>query len=475
MNNNSILALEKLRNFFMSEIFMAVVCIMAALVTITKQEIYGAVIFVLIISFLLVICDDVIVTTLPFLLLSCFAAKCKNSFDIFIGFWWIVFIIVPALVFHFVYYRDKKAYSMGKSFWAIFMVSIAVTLGGIGKISPQEYFAGVSISNILGLGFGMLLAYFLMNGSFKPSDKYLFSDRFAKIMLVTAIFGCFMILHHYIINLETFLARPRILQFQWRNNLSTMLMLAMPFVFYMSVKRTSYLVLGFIVYGCILLSGSRGGMLFGGIELLICIVTLIVVDKRKRKINLVILAGIMIACVFAMSDAVFLLSKTFERFQSKGENRIRYGLYKRAIEDFKSNPITGRGIGYMGNRDIHKSAKFALCWYHSSVFQIIGSFGIIGIVAYVNQYINRLKIFLQNRKNFFNITVFISYIGIELMSLVNPGVFSPVPYLLIVTMYFIIIDNCNTQEDMDAYDRLKIGEIKSNEEQKVKIETENLV
>jgi len=321
----------------------------------------------------------------------------------------------------------------------------------------------------------MLLAYFLMNGSFKPSDKYLFSDRFAKIMLVTAIFGCFMILHHYIINLETFLARPRILQFQWRNNLSTMLMLAMPFVFYMSVKRTSYLVLGFIVYGCILLSGSRGGMLFGGIELLICIVTLIVVDKRKRKINLVILAGIMIACVFAMSDVIFLLSKTFERFQSKGENRIRYGLYKRAIEDFKSNPITGRGIGYMGNRDIHKSAKFALCWYHSSVFQIIGSFGIIGIIAYVNQYINRLKIFLQNRKNFFNITVFISYIGIELMSLVNPGVFSPIPYLLIVTMYFIIIDNCNTQEDMDAYYRLKAGEIKSSEEQKVKIETENLV
>ena len=160
MNNNSILALEKLRNFFMSEIFMAVVCIMAALVTITKQEIYGAVIFVLIISFLLVICDDVIVTTLPFLLLSCFAAKCKNSFDIFIGFWWIVFIIVPALVFHFVYYRDKKAYSMGKSFWAIFMVSIAVTLGGIGKISPQEYFAGVSISNILGLGFGICLRTF---------------------------------------------------------------------------------------------------------------------------------------------------------------------------------------------------------------------------------------------------------------------------------------------------------------------------
>lgn len=469
MNNNSIVKLEKMRTFFMSEIFMAVVCVMAAFVVITKQEIYGAIAFVLLISLLLVVCDDVIVTTLPFLLLSCFAAKCKDSYDIFIGFWWVVFIVVPALVFHFVYYRDKKNYSMGGSFWAIFIVSIAVTLGGVGIISAQEYFAGVSIANVLGLGFGMLLAYFLMNASFKPSDKYSFSDRFAKIMLVTAIFGCFMIIHHYIINIETFLARPRILQFQWRNNLSTMLMLAMPFVFYMSVKRTPYLVLGFIVYGCILLSGSRGGMLFGGIELVLCVATLIVVDKKKRKINIAILASIFILGLFSMSDMLLLLSKTLERFQSKGENKIRYGLYLRAIEDFKSNPITGRGIGYMGNRDIHKSVKFALCWYHSSVFQIIGSFGIIGIIAYVNQYVNRIKIFLKNRKNFFNITVFLSYIGIELMSLVNPGVFSPIPYLLIVTMYFIIINNCNTREDMDAYVELKTGE-KNSDKQDVELE-----
>ena len=43
----------------------------------------------------------------------------------------------------------------------------------------------------------------------------------------------------------------------------------------------------------------------------------------------------------------------------------------------------------------------------------------------------------------FNMTVFLSYISLELMSLVNPGIFSPIPYLLIVTMFFAIVERCN--------------------------------
>ena len=40
-------------------------------------------------------------------------------------------------------------------------------------------------------------------------------------------------------------------------------------------------------------------------------------------------------------------------------------------------------------------------------------------------------------------TVFLSYISLELISLVNPGIFSPIPYLLIVTMFFAIVERCN--------------------------------
>ncbi|MEG1179860.1 MAG: O-antigen ligase family protein [Oscillospiraceae bacterium] len=456
----------------MSELFMILVFLAAAVVVVAKIEIAGILGFIVLMAFLLIVCDDVIVTTLPFMLVCCFAAKCKGSYNTFVSLWWVVIFIVFAFVFHFIYYRNQKDYSRGKSFWSILIVSIVVTLGGVGIITAKEYFAGVSLLYIFGLGFGILGSYWLMNASFKPSDKYDFSDRFAKIMVLTAVFGCFMILHHYIIHMDTFLANPRILQFQWRNNLSTMIMLTMPFAFYLSVKKTPYFLFGLFCYICLLLSGSRGGMMFGGIELLICIIVLIIVDKKKRNLNLSIIGTMVILGLVLVPDLKDLLAKTLERFASFKENKIRLGLFERAIEDFKSNPLFGRGLGYFGNRDIHKSVKGALCWYHSTPFQIIGSFGIAGIFAYLYQYFTRIKIFLCNRKSFFNISIIIAYCGVEMMSLVNPGVFSPV-YLFIVTMFFVIIEKCSTQKDIDEYARIRVGgieEVKSELQEEIKSE-----
>ncbi len=457
MKEKSIMFLEKTRSFFMSEMFMAVILAAAMAIIIAGQEVYGTIVFAILIAILLIICDDVIATTLPFMLVCCFAAKCKNATDIFLSCWWFAFVIIFAFIFHFVAYRKNKYFKIGKSFLAILFVSIAVTLGGVGKITAEEYFAGVSIFYIIGLGFGMLFAYWIMSSSFKPSDSYNFSERFAKIMVLTAMFGCFMILHHYIINMDSFLKSPRILQFQWRNNLSTMLMLTMPFTFYMSTKKYPYMFAGMLCYGCMLLAGSRGGMLFGGIEFAICVIAFIIIDKKHRKISLGIYGTLAIVVAIFISEVEGLLDKTLERFVSFKENKIRLGLYERAIEDFKSNPISGRGLGYFGNRDIHKSAKFALCWYHSTPFQIIGSFGVVGIIAYFYQYFVRIKLFVTNRKNLFNITIFIAYVGIEMMSLVNPGVFSPI-YLFVVTMFFVAIENCSTTEDMNEYKLIRTGE-----------------
>ena len=43
--------------------------------------------------------------------------------------------------------------------------------------------------------------------------------------------------------------------------------------------------------------------------------------------------------------------------------------------------------------------------------------------------------------------MFISYIALELMSLVNPGIFAPFPYLFLVTIYFVIMEKCNNDDD----------------------------
>ena len=50
----------------------------------------------------------------------------------------------------------------------------------------------------------------------------------------------------------------------------------------------------------------------------------------------------------------------------------------------------------------------------------------------------RIKFFI-GEKSLFAKTVFISFIGLELMSLVNPGIFAPL-YLIIITVFFVIVE-----------------------------------
>ena len=104
-NDNS--AIRKMRDFLNTEKFMLIVFAIACLITLFKIEVIGVLIFILIISFLLVVCDDLMPTTLPFLLLCETVIKLYDSYDIFIKLLWFAVPVVSALIFHFIYYRRK--------------------------------------------------------------------------------------------------------------------------------------------------------------------------------------------------------------------------------------------------------------------------------------------------------------------------------------------------------------------------------
>ena len=234
-------------------------------------------------------------------------------------------------------------------------------------------------------------------------------------------------------------------------------MLAMPFAFYLSAKDFGLFFIGIIDYILILFTGSRGGMLFGLIELIICIAVMFILDKRHRPAIAAIVGVSLVVPCLTYKTWIDTLSYTLLRLIDPKENSIRLQLIPRGIGDFKSNPIFGRGIGYMGNRDVHKSADFALCWYHCSPIQVIGSFGIVGIVAYGYLIYLRIKTLMKNL-TFFNIIMFISYIGLGMMSLVNPGIFAPFPYLFLITLYFVMMERCNNDNDKKVLPAIRKGE-----------------
>lgn len=449
--------MEKTRKFLISDWFTAILMIAATAIVFTGNEIAGTVIFVVVLGLVMAISDDLLPALQIIVLTTCFAIRCKHSYDDFIKFWWLIPPVALLILSHFVIYRCK--FQKGSCFYGILATSIAVTLGGLGIITAKEYFSLTSLFYVFMLGFGMLIIYMYMNSALKIRSDYVFSERFAKLMVSVIIMLCICLAEEYFSRRAELAGGFDILAFQWRNNGSTMLMLAMPFAFYLSAKKFGYFFIGMLAYVAILLTGSRGGMIFGLIELGICFTAMFFLDKRHRPFIGAIFGICLLGAFLMRHFLIDIVSYTISRLLNPAENAIRLELIPRGIEDFLSNPLFGRGLGYMGNSDVHNNAEFTLCWYHCSPVQIIGSFGITGIAAYGFLIFLRIRTLAKNL-SFFNIMIFVSYIGLELMSLVNPGVFVPFPYLFFITVYFVIMERCNSEEDKKILPLILKGQYK---------------
>ncbi len=433
-----------LRSFFMSKLCVLLQLIAAIAIIIIRFNgnnmpiVWGIAGFVLLESAILFICDNIIATLPAFMMISTISIKCYDSFDLFIKFWWLAIPFVSAILFHFIVYRQKLHF--GKLTLPYLVIAFVITLGGVGSISAADYFNGASLYHTFGLGFGMLLMYVLLSSHLHTSKDYSLRMRVSYIMMATGILCTFMVFFQYFMYRDIVFSEFRIIYMQWRNNVSTILMMVMPFAFYVSKRKYPYFFLGLLEYAALLLSGSRGGAMFGTIELALCLIVLIYTDKKNRTKNLtVIVICTVIACTFARNIIEFFMP-TLERFLA-GDS-IRGNLISRALEDFKSNVIFGRGLGYSGNSDVYEGKSMAINWYHSSPFQIIGSFGLVGILGFAYQFIARCKL-LSKSVTYFNLTLFIAFIGLTMMSTVNPGEFCPMPYGFLITYFFVVCEKCN--------------------------------
>ena len=452
------------RRFAISKYFMILCVGLACFIVTLHFEVGGAVIFLLIESILLLFCEDILVTTLPFLLTCEFLCKMYDSFSTFIRLWPVGVGFILVLIYHFVAYRKKIVF--GKLFWGILAVSIATTIGGLFSKGSWVNIDGSGIFYIVALGFGMLFIYVLLSSHIHTEKDYDIAEKLAYIMMLAGIFAVFMVLQHYMTLFSkvvrdpvSLINDPKFFYVQWKNNISTFLMICMPFPFYLSFKKTHHSStfhrywMGVLIFVALLLIQSRGGMLFGTIEFIICIVTIIFIDKQSRRKNLIaVFAMFLIAAVFLLS-ASDLIAVYMEKMNvDSGE--VRWKLYRDAWENFKHHPIFGVGLCYSGNQAATWVPKTgAINWYQNSVLQVLASFGIVGALAYAFQFYCRIKTLLRCHTKF-NYTVFLSYLGLGLMSLVNPGLFSPIPYLFILTLMFVIVEKKN-EEILDTSDLIE--------------------
>ena len=77
-----------------------------------------------------------------------------------------------------------------------------------------------------------------------------------------------------------------------------------------------------------------------------------------------------------------------------------------------------------------------MVFYHNSVAQVMGSMGLVGIVAYGRLLHDRIALLREGGRDPFMQALAVAYLGMVLISLCNPGEFCPFPNAAMMVMLF---------------------------------------
>ncbi len=371
--------------------------------------------------------------TLPFLQLTLLVIFCYDSFTVFIRYVWLVPVAVLALAVFLI--KRRPPLFKGPTLLPLAAVSVATILGGVGLISAADYFRGASLGFMLGLGPALLLSYWIMKHELASPR----SRDFFLLDLVCWGLTAAAVTFWYVVPLAVKHGGPfGFTEPQWSNNISTMLMIAMPATLALKRRHVGhYLMLG-VMFAATMLVGSRGGQLLVGLEVIVCCFWAwrSESDIIKRLWNRTYFLWVLMAAGYVFSLVV--INVVSLDLVSSDEPRAL--LFLRSLENIKENWLFGTGLGYRGNADIYSAKEGAINWYHMMIPQIIGSLGLCGVAAWGYQLFVRAKLSLAVWKNR-EFGFALCYFGLFLMSQVNPGEFCPVPYAFLAVCFFAAIEN----------------------------------
>lgn len=375
-----------------------------------------------------------------------------NKIEEIIYIWPALLLLVPGFIVFFAK-NSRHKFRLGKMFMPQAAVSVALLMGGVGVVATADY--ARSLPNILLLGIGVLAIYVFYNHYLKRDVEHHIPTYFSKVMMYLGIIICAELLIEIL--------RSGVPVSQWhttywdvgwgnRNNISTWLIITAGLTMYLSTKEKFgwiYFIVALIQYVCIVLSFSRGGIIFGAVSgVLALIFAVIKAPNRKRAlISVGIIAALAIILYLIFMDKInAIIGSLLERGMGTSG---RTDLYLEAWQRFKEHPLFGVGLGYVGNNfDINIMSMY---WFHSTLFQVIGSMGLIGLAAYVYFYAVRAKLLFRRIKNTFNLFVLATWIGFEGYCMIDAGTFVPYPNMMLILVMSLLLELNTDCKPTDLY------------------------
>ena len=432
---------EWTEKFWLSRWYFPALLIVVTVFLLLDQQVLGVAVMAVANTWLLLFCPDALAALCPFMMLFIFAGPEYGDLSVFLPCAPLAGLLILAAILHLFLYPEKI--KVGRSGFGLVLMTLAAALGGVGVISTKDYFRPMSLYYILGLGGGLLILYILFRSQLVREKSYDLRKRFMAILYTLGLTTVSMVLSYYVHHFAEFMATRGVLDFECRNFCATMLLTTLCAPVFFARKSRWHLVVCGLFEVTLVLTGSRSAILFGGVLTVLCCIYLVRCGVVSRKLMLIL--GACAVAVVAVFGARYLPKFYGSRLTDDpagfllGGNSRRFRLWACGVHDFLHHPLLGVGLGNSCNAEVFLDASGGMTFYHNVILQAAGSMGILGIVAYGWQLRNRIVLLLRE-KSAFTAAIALSYLGMLMVSMTNPGIICPLPNAALMMAAFAVIE-----------------------------------
>ncbi len=402
------------------------------------QAVLGVSVMLVITACMFLFCPDILAGMSSICVMTLLATEHYTDMGAFLPCLPLALVAAVSLVAHLLVWPLELR--IGRSCRGLLLVSAAAAMSGMGAISQAQALKPMSLYYSLGLGVMLLGVYLLTRAQMAKEGGEEMLRRFAGIFYTMGLCAAGVILWAYIENWDPAAAIHVAPDLRWRNFVTTVLLTTLPVPFAFAIKHKAHLLSAAVLTASLTVTGSRMGLLLGAVELLLCCCYLVrwgVISKKLMRKILLLGAG----AVLLLSPLILTVAlggRTGEN-DFHGSNMIRLQLLARSVEDFLHYPLFGIGLSNPANADLYPVVEGSMVFYHNLPAQVMGSMGMLGIVAYGVLIHDRVSL-LRSGHNAWSNMLGLCYLGMLMVSMVNPGEFCPFPNAVMMTMAFAAVE-----------------------------------
>lgn len=406
---------EATSNFLYGNYYIAIVSLSVLFFWILKWQTAGFLTFVIIACYIFVSQRDM-TPVLPLLLGIFFMPSDMSAFTEIN----VYLLFVPTavcLIIHFVRFPIKKIRG-GALTAPLVCVLVSFLIGGIFSNEIAGYFFG-SVQ-ILGIGVGMLFAYFVLNQYICPPNETDLKKYFFYTLLFVCLIPCVEL--YYVKSILGQIADYATMGWGDKNFVGYMILVAVPICYYFMANAKNIIpYFALLVFFCITAIFTECDGAIGILIIMLPFITFYTyrrINPNNRKLfEYLFFATILIVFCWILCIEITQRKFTEYVFNNLLNDTGRTGIYKIALQRFLLYPIFGNGVYYPVLPDAITPIN-----YHSLILHVLATTGITGFVAYSFYIYRRFKT-LTYRTDDFNVYAFFSVLFYELYCFVDCGEF----------------------------------------------------